>query len=91
MDAAARNVPLPAHDLFRYNNFHMGKTTNGRVGLKADRKVQTRVASLARRCNEGKLTPDERAEYETYVMAGEFIAILQAQARILLARRGRTT
>ena len=111
MDAAGRNVPLPAHDLFRYN-FHMGKTTNGRllqrildpvssllneeaakklVGLKADRKVQTRVASLARRCNEGKLTPDERAEYETYVMAGEFIAILQAQARILLARRGRTT
>jgi hypothetical protein len=58
------------------------------IGLKADRKAQARVAHLARKCNEGELTPDERAEYETYVLAGEFIAILQAKARILLARRG---
>jgi predicted nucleic acid-binding protein len=29
----------------------------------------------------------ERAEYATYVMAGEVVAILQAQARLLLARR----
>ena len=58
------------------------------IGLKADRKAQIRVAKLAEKCNEGKLTADERSEYETYVMAGEFIAILQAQARVLLARRG---
>ncbi|OAI46734.1 hypothetical protein AYO44_10845 [Planctomycetaceae bacterium SCGC AG-212-F19] len=58
------------------------------IGLKADRKAQARVADLARKCNEGELTADERAEYETYVLAGEFIAILQAQARILMARRG---
>ena len=58
------------------------------IGLKADRKAQARVAELARKCNEGELTPEERDEYETYVLAGEFIAILQAQARILLARRG---
>ena len=58
------------------------------IGLKADRKTQTRVARLARKCNEGELTPDERDEYATYVMASEFIAILQAQARVLLARRG---
>ena len=58
------------------------------VGLKADAKARARVAQLARKCNEGELTPDERDEYETYVMAGEFIAILQAKARILLARRG---
>lgn len=58
------------------------------IGLKADRKAQARVAALARKCNEGELTPDERDEYEIYVMAGEFIAILQAQARILLAGRG---
>jgi hypothetical protein len=42
---------------------------------------------LARKCNEGELSADERQEYETYVMAGELVAILQAQARILLARR----
>jgi hypothetical protein len=60
------------------------------VGLKADRKVQSRVAGLARKCNEGELTPAERSEYETYVMAGDIVAILQAQARLLLARRGRS-
>lgn len=58
------------------------------IGLKADRKAQARVARLARKCNKGELTPEERAEYEMYVMAGEFVAILQAKARLHLARRG---
>ncbi len=58
------------------------------IGLKADAKAQARVAELARKCNEGRLTAEERDEYETYVMVGEFIAILQAKARLLLARRG---
>lgn len=61
------------------------------VGLKADRQVQARVAELATKCNAGELTSDERDEYETYVMAGEFIAILQAKARILLARKRQPT
>lgn len=60
------------------------------VGLKADRKVQSRVTKLARKCNEGELTPAEHSEYESYVMAGDIVAILQAQARLLLARRGRS-
>ncbi|MBI3462508.1 MAG: hypothetical protein HY000_05525 [Planctomycetes bacterium] len=58
------------------------------IGLRADRKAQARVEELARKCNEGELTPEERAEYETYVLAGDFIAILQAKARLLLSRRG---
>ena len=57
------------------------------IGLKADRKTQARVAKLADKCNEGEWTPQERREYEMYVMAGHFVAILQAKARILLARR----
>jgi hypothetical protein len=56
------------------------------IGLKADRKTQARIAKLADKCNEGELTPQERREYEWYVMAGHFVAILQAKARILLAR-----
>lgn len=56
------------------------------IGLKADRKTQARVAKLAKKCNEGELTPQERREYEMYVMAGHFVAILQARARILLAQ-----
>ena len=59
------------------------------IRLKANRRLQARVAQLARKCNHGELTPEERAEYETYVLAGEFIAILQAKARLLLARSGR--
>lgn len=57
------------------------------IGLKADAKAQALVAKLAQKCNEGKLTSEERTEYETYVMAGEFIAILQAKARLLLNGR----
>lgn len=60
------------------------------IGLKADRKAQARVAELANKCNEGELSPAERREYEMYVMAGDFVAILQAKARILLARRSKS-
>jgi hypothetical protein len=56
--------------------------------LKADRKTQARVAKLAEKCNEGDLTPEERHEYELCLMANHFIAVLQAKARILLARKG---
>jgi hypothetical protein len=59
------------------------------IGLKADRQAQKRIADLARKCNDGELTLEERAEYESYVMAGEFVAILQAEARVVLARRGK--
>jgi hypothetical protein len=58
------------------------------IGLRADRKSRARVSQLARKCNKGALTAEERAEYEAYVMAGELIAILQAKARLLLVRRG---
>jgi hypothetical protein len=57
------------------------------IGLKADRKTQAHVAKLAEKCNEGEMTPEERREYETYVIAGHCVAMLQAKARILLGRR----
>ena len=57
------------------------------IGLKADRKAQARVAKLARKCNDGELTPEERSEYQIHVMAGEFVAILQAKAKLLLMRK----
>lgn len=56
------------------------------LGLRADPKAQARIDQLARKCNEGALTPDERAEYEAYVLAGDLVAILQAKARGLLAK-----
>lgn len=56
--------------------------------LKADRKTQASVSKLADKCTEGELTPEERHEYEQYLMANHFIAVLKAKARILLARKG---
>ena len=60
------------------------------VALKADRKVQARVTKLADKCNEGDLTPEERREYETYLLANHVVAIFKAQARIVLGRKGQT-
>jgi hypothetical protein len=57
------------------------------VKLRADPKVQRRVEKLARKNTAGQLTPQERAEYETYVAAGTFVAILQSKARALLKRQ----
>jgi hypothetical protein len=57
------------------------------LGIKANAKVQRRVAELARKCNEGELTPQEAAEYERYIAFADFIAILKAKARLLLANQ----
>ena len=57
------------------------------VELRADPELQERMDDLAEKCNQGRLTPDEREEYETSIRFGNFIAILQAKARNLLKRR----
>jgi hypothetical protein len=57
------------------------------VQLKADAETQARVDELARKCNEGELSSAERSEYETFVTAGNLIAILQAKARLILAKK----
>ena len=54
--------------------------------LQADPVAQARVEELAEKCNEGRLTPQERQEYEAFVRAIDLIAILQSKARRLLAR-----
>ncbi|MBL8293151.1 MAG: hypothetical protein JNN08_14990 [Bryobacterales bacterium] len=46
--------------------------------------IQERIEILAERANEGLLTEDERAEYETLINAADFIAILKLKARRLL-------
>jgi hypothetical protein len=54
------------------------------AGLRADEQAQARVRELAQKCNEGTLTAEERAEYESYVMASGILAILQAKAQARL-------
>ena len=53
--------------------------------LRADTEMQGRIEELADKCTEGRLTPEERDEYEAMIRVGNFVAILQAKARRLLA------
>lgn len=53
--------------------------------LRADKEMQGRIEELAEKCTEGTLTPEERDEYEAMIRVGNFVAILQAKARRLLA------
>jgi hypothetical protein len=55
------------------------------VAVRADPAVQERIDYLADRSTEGQLTADERAEYETYVSFIDFISLLQAKARRIVA------
>lgn len=51
----------------------------------ADRSLRDRIEELAHKCNEGELSNDEHVEYEGYVRANNFVAILHAKARKVLA------
>jgi len=53
-----------------------------------DPAVQARVDTLAERANEGMLGDDERAEYESFIAAADFIAILKLKARRQLRLSG---
>jgi len=57
------------------------------VRLRAPASVQKRMEELARKSEEGQLSKDQQEEYEAYVSAGNFIAILQSKARKLLRDR----
>jgi hypothetical protein len=50
------------------------------VQLRADPAMQARLDELADKSTEGTLTAEEQIEYQTYVHAIDFIAILQTQA-----------
>lgn len=57
--------------------------------LDADSATQARIDELADKCTEDELTPEERAEYEVYVRAGELIAVLRAKAQKFLRQSKR--
>ncbi len=56
------------------------------VNLRADARVQSRLEDLAERNAEGTITSEEKSEYSSLVSAGNLISILQAKARVKLAR-----
>jgi len=49
--------------------------------FRIDPEVQARVDFLAEKANQGELTHDERAEYEVFINASDFISILKLKAR----------
>jgi hypothetical protein len=53
--------------------------------LHADPALAGRLAELAEKANEGDLSPAERAEYEAYIEANNFLATLQAEVRFRLS------
>jgi hypothetical protein len=55
--------------------------------LRADASTQTRIDELATKCNAGELTEAEQREYGAYVDAIDLIGLLQAKARVVLARQ----
>ena len=57
------------------------------IGFRPDPRLQERIDELAEKSTEGQLSEDEKAEYEGYVRANKFIAILQRQARQLIGQQ----
>ena len=49
--------------------------------FRPDEALQQRIEELASKSTEGELSANERQEYEGYVRANKFIAILKRQAR----------
>ena len=62
------------------------KTARALAALRVGGRMQARVEKLAGKCNEGRLTAGERAEYEAYIQASTLIGILQAKARRVLSK-----
>lgn len=55
------------------------------IALPAEPDVLARLEYLAERSTEGQSSNEERSEYEALVRALDFVAVLQAKARMLLA------
>lgn len=54
--------------------------------LRADPELQARLDELASKSSEGSLSLDEQREYQEYVEAIDFVGLLQAKTRAILAR-----
>jgi hypothetical protein len=49
--------------------------------FRVDAAVQARIDTLAQRANDGVLSEEERAEYEAFINAADFISILKLKTR----------
>jgi hypothetical protein len=61
------------------------KSAESLLRLRADADMQARIQELADKCTEGTLSEKERQEYDAMIRVGNFVAILQAKARLKAA------
>ena len=83
-------MPADAHSAFERVLAAVGQCLDRQsaetlLRLRADKEMQGRIEDLADKSTGGTLTPEERQEYEALIRVGNFVAILQARARRLLA------
>jgi hypothetical protein len=57
------------------------------VNSHLDAETQTRLDVLAGKADRGDLTDEEREEYEDFVEAIDFVGIIKAKARMVLAQQ----
>lgn len=56
------------------------------LSIQTDAETQARIEELADKSTEGQLSTDERAEYQAYVSALDFLGVLQSKAKKILSR-----
>ena len=59
-------------------------TARALVELKADDRLAEELDLLAAKQSADTITEEERRKYDTFVLAGSFISVLQAKARLYL-------
>jgi hypothetical protein len=65
-------------------NFFSIEQARALAAYRGDDSLRARIEELASKNTVGELTDSERTEYEGYIQANNFVAILQAKARKLL-------
>jgi len=74
------------------NKAHLARSqAKAILEMKFQARDVARMNSLARRSNNGTLTPSQRVELENYVQIGHVLTILHSKARSALQARARTT
>ena len=54
------------------------------MDARPDQALRNHIDSLASKNTEGELTDAERAEYEGYVRANKFLAVLRREAKLMM-------
>ena len=57
------------------------------VDLRADPETQARLEVLAQKANEGNLSAEDSAIYDSFLEAFHFVTIVQAKAREFLRKQ----